>query len=43
VLMGSDFPTIDLLRDAVRIVRKAKATAQVKKKVLGENARKLFG
>ncbi len=43
VLMGSDFPTIDLLKDAVSIVRKAKATAQVKKKVLGENARKLFG
>jgi predicted TIM-barrel fold metal-dependent hydrolase len=34
--MGSDFPTIDLLRDAVKLVR------QAKRKVLGENARKLF-
>jgi len=42
VLMGSDFPTIGQLKDAVAIVRKAKTTAQVKKKVLGENARRLF-
>jgi len=42
VLMGSDFPTIDLLRDAVKIIRQAKTTAQVKKKVLGENAQRLF-
>ncbi len=42
VLMGSDFPTIDRLRDAVKIVRQAKMTALVKKKVLGANAQKLF-
>jgi predicted TIM-barrel fold metal-dependent hydrolase len=42
VLMGSDFPTVDLLRDAIRIVKKAKTTAPAKKKVLGENARRLF-
>jgi predicted TIM-barrel fold metal-dependent hydrolase len=42
VLMGSDFPTIDRLRDAVKIIQKAKVTSQVKKKLLGENARKLF-
>ena len=42
VLMGSDFPTIDRLRDAVKIVRQAKTTALVKKKVLGANAQKLF-
>ena len=42
VLMGSDFPTIDRLRDAVNIVRQAKTTALVKKKVLGANAQKLF-
>ena len=42
VLMGSDFPTIDRLSDAVKIVRKAKTTALVKKKVLGANAQKLF-
>ena len=42
VLMGSDFPTIGLLANSVRIIRKAKITAQVKQKVLGENARRLF-
>jgi uncharacterized protein len=42
VLLGSDFPTIGLLKNSVTIVQKAKATADVKKKVLGENARKLF-
>ncbi|OGQ77338.1 MAG: hypothetical protein A3G40_06675 [Deltaproteobacteria bacterium RIFCSPLOWO2_12_FULL_57_22] len=42
VLMGSDFPTIGLLANSVRIIRKAKTTAQVKQKVLGENARRLF-
>jgi len=42
VLMGSDFPTIDRLRDAVKLVRQAKTTALVKKKVLGANAQKLF-
>ncbi len=42
VMMGSDFPTIDLLKNSVTIIQKAKTPAQVKKKVLGENARKLF-
>ncbi|OGQ17900.1 MAG: hypothetical protein A3C54_02720 [Deltaproteobacteria bacterium RIFCSPHIGHO2_02_FULL_60_17] len=42
VLMGSDFPTIALLKDSVKIIQKAKTTSQVKKKLLGENARKLF-
>lgn len=42
VLMGSDFPTVGLLANSVRIVQKAKMTAQVKKKVLGDNARRLF-
>jgi predicted TIM-barrel fold metal-dependent hydrolase len=40
--MGSDFPTIELLKDAVSIIRKAKTTTQVKKKILGDNARRLF-
>src|SRR5436305_1028890 len=43
ILMGSDFPTIDQLKNAVTIIQKARATAQVKKKVMGDNARKLFG
>ena len=43
VLMGSDFPTIDQLKNAITIIKKAKTTGQVKKKVLGDNARKLFG
>ncbi len=42
VLMGSDFPTIDQLKNAVAIVKKAKTSSQVKKKILGDNARKLF-
>ncbi|MBI2357528.1 MAG: amidohydrolase family protein [Deltaproteobacteria bacterium] len=42
VLMGSDFPTIGLLANSVRIIQKAKTTPQIKKKVLGENARRLF-
>lgn len=42
VLLGSDFPTIGLLANAVRIIRKATITAQVRQKVLGENARRLF-
>jgi predicted TIM-barrel fold metal-dependent hydrolase len=43
VVMGSDFPTIGLLANSVRIIQKAKTTARIKKKVLGENARRLFG
>lgn len=42
VLLGSDFPAIGRLKDAVKIIQKAKITAQIKKKVLGDNARKLF-
>jgi predicted TIM-barrel fold metal-dependent hydrolase len=42
VLMGSDFPTIPLLANAVRIVQRAKTTAAVKKKLLGDNTRRLF-
>ena len=43
VLMGSDFPTIDHLKNAVAIIKEIKTSVQAKKKVLGENARKLFG
>lgn len=42
VLMGSDFPAIDRLKDAVKIIQRAKTTAKVKKKLLGENAGRLF-
>ena len=42
VLMGSDFPTIELLKNSVGIIRKARTTAQVKKKLLGANASRLF-
>lgn len=42
VLMGSDFPTIGLLKNAVTIIQKSKTTAEVKKKVLGKNAQRLF-
>jgi predicted TIM-barrel fold metal-dependent hydrolase len=43
VLMGSDFPTVDQLKNAVAIIKKTQTSAKVKKKVLGDNARKLFG
>jgi predicted TIM-barrel fold metal-dependent hydrolase len=42
VLMGSDFPTIDLLGNAVKIIRRSKTTAAAKKKVLGGNALRVF-
>ncbi|MGH7828576.1 MAG: amidohydrolase family protein, partial [Candidatus Binatia bacterium] len=42
VLMGSDFPTIGLLKNAVQIIQKAKTPAGVRKKVLGGNALRLF-
>ncbi|MFQ5683873.1 MAG: amidohydrolase family protein [Candidatus Binatia bacterium] len=42
VLLGSDFPTIGLLKNSVSIVQKARTSAGVKRKILGENARKLF-
>jgi predicted TIM-barrel fold metal-dependent hydrolase len=43
VLMGSDFPTIEQLKNAVTIIKQSKTTTKVKRKVLGDNARKLFG
>ena len=42
VLMGSDFPTIDRLGDAVAIVKAVKASAAVKGKLLGGNVARLF-
>jgi predicted TIM-barrel fold metal-dependent hydrolase len=42
VLMGSDFPTVDLLGNAVKIIRQAQTSAGVKKKILGANALRLF-
>ena len=42
VLLGSDFPTIGLLKNAVSIIQKSKTSARVKKKLLGENALRLF-
>jgi len=42
VLMGSDFPTIDRLGDAVAIVKAVKAGAAVKNKLLGGNVARLF-
>ena len=43
VLMGSDFPTVVQLKNAEAIIKKTQTSAKVKKKVLGDNARKLFG
>ena len=40
---GSDFPIVDQLKNAVAIIKKTQTSAKVKKKVLGDNARKLFG
>jgi len=34
VLLGSDFPTIEQLKNAVNLIKETKATAQVKKKSL---------
>ena len=42
VLMGSDFPTIDGLGDAVSLVRSVKAGAAARRKLLGGNAARLF-
>ena len=42
VLMGSDFPTIALLGEAVRIIQRTRTTSNVKRKLLGENVRGLF-
>ena len=42
ILMGSDFPTIGLLKNAVKIIQKAKTSAGVKRKLLGGNALRLF-
>ena len=40
--MGSDFPTIDRLGDAVAIVNAVRASAAAKRKLLGENVARLF-
>jgi len=42
VLMGSDFPTIGQLKDAVKIIQQAEASPRVKRRLLGENALRLF-
>ena len=42
VLLGSDFPMFPLFDDAVMIILRGIDNAQVKKKLLGENAGKLF-
>jgi predicted TIM-barrel fold metal-dependent hydrolase len=42
VLMGSDFPTIGFLKEAVKLVQTAKTPARVKKKLLGGNVNRLF-
>jgi predicted TIM-barrel fold metal-dependent hydrolase len=42
VLMGSDFPTIGQLGNAVKIITTAKTSAAIKRKVLGDNALRLF-
>lgn len=42
VLMGSDFPTVRYLADAVKIVRSVKSTRTVKQKLLGDNVARLF-
>ncbi len=42
VLLGSDFPTVGSLGEAVKIIEKSRLAPQVKKKLLGDNARKLF-
>jgi len=42
VMLGSDFPTVAQLGDAVAIVKKAGLKPEVRKKVLGGNARRLF-
>lgn len=43
VLMGSDFPTISNIGDAVKIVRSVKASHAVKQKLLGGNVARLLG
>jgi predicted TIM-barrel fold metal-dependent hydrolase len=43
VVLGSDFPTVPQLNDAVKLVREAKLTARSKAKLLGQNALRLFG
>ena len=42
VLMGSDFPTIPLLKNAVTIIQRSRMSAATKKKLLGGNALRLF-
>jgi aminocarboxymuconate-semialdehyde decarboxylase len=42
VLMGSDFPSVQQLKNTVAVIRKAQLSGAAKKKILGGNARKLF-
>ena len=42
VLMGSDFPTIPLLKNAVMTIQRSRISAATKKKLLGGNALRLF-
>ena len=42
VLMGSDFPSVNQLKNTVAVIRKAQLSGATKKKILGDNARKLF-
>jgi predicted TIM-barrel fold metal-dependent hydrolase len=42
VLLGSDFPTLPLLRNAVAIIQRSRLSAGAKKKLLGGNALRLF-
>jgi len=42
VLMGSDFPSVNQLGSTVAVIRKAQLSGAAKKKILGDNARKLF-
>lgn len=42
IVLGSDFPRFPQLEDAVMIVKNARTSARVKRKLLGENANRLF-
>ncbi|NIO11409.1 MAG: amidohydrolase family protein [Deltaproteobacteria bacterium] len=42
VLLGSDFPTVGFLKDSVAIIEKSRLSPKVRRKLLGDNARRLF-